>query len=95
MKNESLLQKLFDIRLKCDLTKALQDDKEYQLASNHLEKKINKVEKIKLSRKQWKAIDKALSASNHCCTEYGRVAYHQGFLDAIKLISELSELPEL
>lgn len=94
MKDELLIHKLFDVRLNCDLTKALQTDREYQIASSHLAKKISKIEKIKISRKQWKVIDKALSASNNCCIKYGRVAYRQGFLDALKLISELLELSD-
>ena len=33
----------------------------------------------------WDIIDNALTATNERSSEYGRVAYRQGFMDAIQL----------
>ena len=42
--------------------------------------------KKELSKEEWEIIDTALSAVNARSAEYGRVAYQQGFLDAVSLL---------
>ncbi len=46
---------------------------------------------MKFSNKQRLAIDRVITANNECSAEYGRIAYRQGFQDAVKLISELKK----
>lgn len=91
MAQDSLLKEILENRVMKDLEKALLEDKDYQLANTDLMSKVDKLETIELSHEQWRTVDSAISASNNCCAEYGRVAYYQGFRDALKLISELQE----
>ena len=49
-------------------------------------KKIEEIDKLGLGKEEWLIIDRALSATNERCAEYGRVSYRQGFLDALSLI---------
>lgn len=87
---------LIDILTKERINNALED--KLRLASCYLEagneqrKTSDKLDKIKLSKKQMKAVDRAISAANASGAAYGRVAYKQGFQDGIKLISELKQL---
>ena len=49
-------------------------------------KKIEEIDNLGLGKEAWLIIDRALSATNERCAEYGRVSYRQGFLDALSLI---------
>ena len=48
--------------------------------------KIKDIDQIELTKEEWEIIDTALSAVNARSAEYGRVAYQQGFLDAVSLL---------
>ena len=64
----------------------LQKDECYQKISKETRRKIEEIDKLGLGKEEWLILDRALSATNERCAEYGRVAYRQGFLDAIKLL---------
>lgn len=87
---------LIDLLTKVRINNALED--ELRVASCYLEalneqrKACDKLDKMKLSKKQMRAVDRAISAANAVGAAYGRVAYKQGFQDGIKLISELKQL---
>ena len=61
-------------------------DEKYRKVNEMTKQKIKEIDKIELSQGEWKIIDRALSATNERSAEYGRVAYRQGFLDAVNLI---------
>lgn len=92
MKRDSLLEELFISRMIHALEATAAMNQDYQEVSKKEDKLLNKLDKKKLSRKQRLAVDRVLSAANNSGSEYGRLAYRQGFQDAIKLIAELSEL---
>ena len=72
----------------------LEKDEKYRKVNEMTKQKIKEIDKIELSQGEWKIIDRALSATNERSSEYGRVAYRQGFLDAVKLLKRLCLLKE-
>ena len=64
----------------------LEKDEKYRKVNEMTKQKIKEIDKLELSQSEWKIIDRALSATNERSAEYGRVAYRQGFLDAVYLL---------
>lgn len=91
-KKDSLLKALFDERMDYALETSLRTDEKYKKARQTVSKQQDKLDNIGLSKEQWKATDRAISAYNALSAEYGRAAYEQGFKDSMKLISELYRL---
>lgn len=91
-KKDSLLKALFDERMDYALETSLRTDEKYKKARQTASKQQDKLDNIGLSKEQWKATDRAISAYNALSAEYGRAAYEQGFKDSMKLISELYRL---
>ena len=89
MLKSSVLNAMYESRLENELARRLARDKDYQLAEKKARKKEKKIKKVKLSKEQWMVVDEALAASDGSSIEYGRVAYQQGFQDAIYLMYEL------
>lgn len=91
-KKDSLLKALFDERIDYALEASLRTDEKYKKAQQTASKQQDKLDNIGLSKEQWKAVARAISAYNALSAEYGRAAYEQGFKDSVKLISELYQL---
>lgn len=84
--NKTLLEGLYKERVEHALKDVLEKDERYRQVNEMTKQKIKEIDKIELSQSEWKIIDRALSAINERSGEYGRMAYEQGFLDAIYLI---------
>lgn len=84
--NKTLLEGLYKERVEQALQDVLEKDEKYRKVNEMTKQKIREIDKIELSQGEWKIIDRALSATNERSSEYGRVAYRQGFLDAVKLL---------
>lgn len=84
--NATLLAGMYKERVESALEEVLQKDERYQKISKETRRKIEEIDKLGLGREGWLIVDRALSATNERCAEYGRVAYRQGFLDALSLL---------
>lgn len=84
--NATLLEGMYKERVESALEEVLQKDERYQKISKETRRKIEEIDKLGLGKEEWLIIDRALSATNERCAEYGRVSYRQGFLDALSLI---------
>ena len=86
--NVTLLEGMYKERVESALEEVLQKDERYQKISKETRIKIEEIDKLGLGKEEWLIIDRALSATNERCVEYGRVSYRQGFLDAVSLLKE-------
>ena len=77
---------MYKERVESVLEDVLQKDECYQKISKETRRKIEEIDKLGLGKEEWLIIDRALSATNERCAEYGRVLYRLGFWDAIKLL---------
>lgn len=84
--NKTLLEGMYTERVEKSLHEIWGKDKKYQKVNEETRQKIKDIDKIQLSKEEWEIIDCALSATNENSVEYGRVAYRQGFLDAVSLL---------
>ncbi|MFR9145035.1 MAG: hypothetical protein ACLVJ4_00205 [Mediterraneibacter sp.] len=84
--NKTLLEGLYKERVEHALKDVLEKDEKYRQVNEMTKQKIKEIDKIELSQGEWEIIDRALSATNERSSEYGRVAYRQGFLDAVSLL---------
>ncbi len=89
---KSILNSLFSIRMANAIEQALKNDKKYQEVNEKVGIKTEAIEKAKFNPEQCRLVDDALSASNEMSLEYERVAYYQGFIDAISLLEEIHSL---
>lgn len=83
---------LFNEGINYTLEASLRADEGYKKARKVADETLDDVDDIGLDKKQWKTVDRAVSAANALEAEYGRAAYEQGFKDSVKLISELQNL---
>lgn len=84
--NKTLLEGLYKERVEHELKDILEKDEKYRQVNEMTKQRIKEIDKIELSQGEWETIDRALSATNERSAEYGRVAYRQGFLDAVYLL---------
>lgn len=84
----STLESFCRHRLSTALVDTLKKDKNYQKKDEDAHKIIMQIDKIDLTHKQWKTVDRALSACNARSAEYGEMAYKQGFKDVLNLIMD-------
>lgn len=89
-KTEFILNEFFENRIDNALEITLKENKRFQEISKETCEKAIKIDKINLSKEQWKAVESALCASSHRGAEYGRLAYYQGFKDALKILNEIN-----
>jgi hypothetical protein len=87
--SEPLLESLFNLRISTALENTIKSDTQYQQTTREIQRKIEALSAMGLSREQWLAMDDALSACNKRGGDYGRAAYKQGFMDAINLLIEI------
>lgn len=86
--NKTLLEGLYKERVEHALKDILEKDEKYRQVNEMTKQRIKEIDKIELSQGEWETIDRALSATNERSAEYGRVAYRQGFLDAVSLLKK-------
>ena len=84
--NTTILEGMYKERVERALKEVLEKDEKYCRVNEETNQKIKDIDQIELSKKEWEIIDTALSAVNVRSAEYGRVAYQQGFLDAVSLL---------
>lgn len=88
----NLLDILAEERIYKGLESILNDNEVYQAAQKEVDKAINELEKVGLSREQNRVVDKALSAANASGAAYGATAYRQGLYDGVKLMAEINRI---
>ena len=92
MREEKLLDILRHVRMGKALDNALSNDRDYQCAVRRQEAAFGRMDKMKLSSKQNKVVDRAISATNHCGAVYGEAAYRLGLHDGMRLVSEIKKI---
>lgn len=92
MKENSLLEILLEERMNGALDHFLMTDTCYQNTCESLRERLRKLDKMKLTKKQFLAVDRVLTAQNFNSSEYGRAAYRQGFQDCLLLMQEIERL---
>ena len=93
-REKNLLDILAEERIHKGLEDVLNDNELYQTTQKEVDEAINELEKIGLSRKQNKVVDKAISATNASGAAYGATAYKQGLYDGIRLMSEVNRISQ-
>lgn len=84
--NTTILEEMYKERVESALKEVLEKDEKYCRVNEETNQKIKDIDQIELTKEEWEIIDTALSAVNARSAEYGRVAYQQGFLDAVSLL---------
>ena len=84
--NTTILEGMYKERVERALKEVLEKDEKYCRVNEETNQKIKDIDQIELTKDEWEIIDTALSAVNARSAEYGRVAYQQGFLDAVSLL---------
>ena len=84
--NTTILEGMYKERVEGALKEVLKKDEKYCRVNEETKQKIKDIDQIELTKDEWEIIDTALSAVNARSVEYGRVAYQQGFLDAVSLL---------
>ena len=90
-KTGSLLDLLVWVRTHKALDRAVMKSRDYQYMLKQQDEAFDSLDRAGLSKEQKTIVDRAISATNHCGTVYGVVAYRLGLQDGIKLMSELKE----
>lgn len=70
------------------LKDVLEKDEKYRQVNEMIKQRIKEINKLELRQSEWRIIARALSAANERSSEYGRIAYKQGFMDAVNLIEK-------
>lgn len=86
-----MLQELFEARAGTALEQALREDNRYMEIKDKTKQIIDRVYGIELTSRQKAVVDEALEADNERGAAYGKVAYCQGFKDAVNLLVESLE----
>lgn len=84
--DKEILTELFNLRVNGVLEDTVRSDERYQKINNEACSKIKEMDKIGMNKEMWQLIDAALSAVNERSAKYARVAYQQGFMDAVDLL---------
>lgn len=82
----AILEGMYKERVERALENVLEKDEKYCKVNEETNQRIKDIDQIDLSREEREIIDTALSAVKERNAEYGRVAYRQGFLDAVSLL---------
>jgi len=85
----TVLQQFIRDRLDTALEDMLRKDRQYQKSKQNAEVKAGRLSKDNFTPEQWELIDDALEESNASGSEYGRVAYQQGFFDALSFFKDI------
>ncbi len=92
MKKNGLLEIIAAHRTMDDLDALLQKDKDYQEALAEEKSASEQMEAVGLTNEQKKAVDRVITAYNHCGAAYGAVAYRFGMEDGIRVRMEMEEV---
>ena len=84
-----VLRQFIRNRLDTALEDTLRKDRKYQKSKQKAKAKAEKLTGDMFTHEQWSLIDDALEESNASASEYGRVAYQQGFLDALDFFKDI------
>ena len=84
--NTTILEGMYKERVERALEEVLEKGEKHWRVNEETKQKIKDIDQIELTKDEWEIIDTALSAVNARSAEYGRVAYQQGFLDAVSLL---------
>ena len=85
----TVLQQFIRNRLDTALEDTLRKDRAYQKSKEKAKGKADRLAKDIFTFEQWNLINDALEESNASASEYGRVAYQQGFLDAVDFFKDI------
>lgn len=85
----SVLQQIIRNRLDTALEDTLRKDRRYQNSKQKAKEKAGRLSEDMFTPEQWDLIDDALEESNASGSEYGRVAYQQGFFDALDFFKDI------
>lgn len=85
----SVLQQIIRNRLDTALEDTLRKDRKYQKSKQTAKEKAGRLSEDIFTPEQWDLIDDALEESNASGSEYGRVAYQQGFFDALDIFKDI------
>ncbi len=88
----TVLQQFIRDRLDTALEDTLRKDRQYQKSKQNAEVKAGRLSKDKFTPEQWELIDDALEENNASASEYGRVAYQQGFFDAFDIFKDICSM---
>ena len=88
----TVLQQFIRNRLDTVLEDTLRKDREYQKSKKNAEAKADRLTEDMFTHEQWELIDDAMEESNASASEYGRVAYQQGFLDALDFFRDIRSM---
>ncbi len=88
----SVLQQIIRNRLDTALEDTLRKGRKYQRAKQTAEEKTGRLAKDMFTPEQWKLVEDALDDSNASGSEYGRVAYQQGFFDALDIFKDIRSM---
>lgn len=92
MNEDSLLFSLCETQIEAALEETLMHCERYQKVEHEMEKEEEYLFKLNLTTEQLLVVERVISSNNYCGMEYGRVAYHQGFQDGIKLMAEILDI---
>lgn len=88
----SVLQQIIRNRLDTALEDTLRKDRSYQNSKQKAKEKAGRLSEDMFTPEQWDLIDDALEESNASGSEYGRVAYQQGFFDALSFFKDIHSM---
>lgn len=92
MEKEKLLDILAHERVYGALEQTMRDSAEYQSAQREHDIACDKLDEVKLDKRQSKAVDRVLSTANNCGAVYGAIAYRKGLDDGVRLTTEIKEV---
>lgn len=92
MVRNELLETLWKERIKTALDITLLTNEEYMMAEEQASDKLKCVLSLGVSNEQMKAVREMADGYSFSMAEYGNVAYKQGFLDGIRLLSEIENM---
>ncbi|XBX07574.1 hypothetical protein QMP26_05255 [Enterocloster clostridioformis] len=90
MDTDDIITILCEKRLDGEINKRVLKDPDYKEAERDSAKKIEKLLKAGLTKKQRRRLDQFDSSKNNLALEYGRIAYFQGMKDGFQLSQILS-----
>ena len=86
---QTVLEQFIRNRMDTALEETLRKENKYQNLSQETQKKNRKLDEAMFTPEQRELLEDVLEESNANASEYGRVAYRQGLMDILELLSEL------
>lgn len=89
MKIESIVNALYEFQLDREINRQLLSNHQYKKADKYAAKKLKRLMKTVLTKKQLNRLDDLVGAYNSTAIEFARIAYYQGMADGFRLLHEL------